>query len=192
MPGNLPPKTAVTLKIFFLEKKMSALILIAFVALVVYKLFSRKTVAWRKEAKYGGAQVAVLERAPGPVPFPVVGSLHLLGKSESPFQAFTELAKTYGDVFSITLGSSPCLVVNSLDRIKEVLNQNGKFFGGRPDFMRFHQLFAGDRNNCEYIFFFFNSFFILLKKIIFLIESYQVTTQIEKKSLSISHLRLST
>ncbi|CAG9120123.1 hypothetical protein JYU34_008090 [Plutella xylostella] len=126
---------------------MSALILIAFVALVVYKLFSRKTVAWRKEAKYGGAQVAVLERAPGPVPFPVVGSLHLLGKSESPFQAFTELAKTYGDVFSITLGSSPCLVVNSLDRIKEVLNQNGKFFGGRPDFMRFHQLFAGDRNN---------------------------------------------
>ncbi|XP_061726956.1 cytochrome P450 307a1-like [Cydia pomonella] len=126
---------------------MSALLLIAVAVLILYKVYSRKTVSIKRENKYGEAKEVVLSEAPGPVPFPVVGSLHLLGKHESPFQAFTELAKEYGDIFSIQLGGSKCLVVNNLELIREVLNQNGKFFGGRPDFERFHRLFAGDRNN---------------------------------------------
>lgn len=129
---------------------MSALLLIALACLVAYKLYSRKTVSLKREGKYGGGKEVVLREAPGPIPFPVVGSLHLLGTHESPFQAFTELAKEYGDIFSIKLGASQCLVVNNLELIREVLNQNGKFFGGRPDFERFHKLFAGDRNNCKY------------------------------------------
>ncbi|XP_041983768.1 cytochrome P450 307a1 [Aricia agestis] len=108
---------------------MSALLIIAVLAVAAWLLRRR------------GAKL------PGPTPLPVLGSLHLLGRHESPFQAFTELAKTYGDVFGLQLGGSRCLVVSSLERIREVLNQNGKFFGGRPDFLRFHQLFAGDRNN---------------------------------------------
>lgn len=136
---------------------MSAAIIFfaAALMLAVYKIFSKKKVVWRKEARNGGKQVAILKQAPGPVPFPVVGSLHLLGSHESPFQAFTALSKEYGDIFSIKLGSTPCLVVNNLELIREVLNHNGKFFGGRPDFLRFHQLFAGDRNNCEFFFSFF-------------------------------------
>nr|ASX93986.1 cytochrome P450 CYP307A2 [Zygaena filipendulae] len=128
---------------------MSAFIILAaaVVALLVFKILSRKSVTWKKETKYGDSKVTVLEKAPGPTPLPVVGSLHLLGKHESPFQAFTELSKHYGDIFSITLGATECLVVNNLELIREVLNQNGKFFGGRPDFLRFHTLFAGDRNN---------------------------------------------
>lgn len=100
--------------------------------------------------------MAELEEAPGPLALPVIGSLHLLGKKESPFQVFTDLARDYGDIFGITLGATKCLVVNNLELIREVLNENGKFFGGRPDFERFHRLFAGDRNNCKffkYIFF---------------------------------------
>ncbi|XP_034838944.1 cytochrome P450 307a1-like [Maniola hyperantus] len=126
---------------------MSALLLITLCALFIYKLFSRRTVAWKKVSKYGDGTVLNLKQAPGPIALPVIGSMHLLGKFESPFQSFTELSKTHGDIYSIKLGSSECLVVNSLELIREVLNQNGKFFGGRPDFLRFHKLFAGDRNN---------------------------------------------
>lgn len=96
--------------------------------------------------------------APGPSPWPLIGSLHLLGKYETPFQAFTELSKYYGDLFSINLGSTPCVVVNNFRLIKEVLITKGGDFGGRPDFIRFHKLFGGDRNNCKY-------------QIIFLIQS---------------------
>ncbi|XP_059054979.1 cytochrome P450 307a1 [Achroia grisella] len=123
---------------------MSAIILVL-VAILAYNFFSRKAVTWRS-SKFKNDK-PVFKTAPGPIPLPVVGSLHLLGKKESPFQVFTELAKNYGDIFSIKLGSTPCLVVNNLELIREVLNQNGKFFGGRPDFMRFHKLFDGDRNN---------------------------------------------
>lgn len=88
--------------------------------------------------------------APGPRPWPLIGSLHLLGGSETPFQAFSALSKLYGNVFSIDLGTSRCVVVNNFRLIKEVLITKGADFGGRPDFLRFHKLFGGDRNNCKY------------------------------------------
>nr|UYL69087.1 cytochrome P450 307a1 [Colaphellus bowringi] len=84
---------------------------------------------------------------PGPKPWPLLGSLHLLGQHKTPFEAFTALSKIYGDVYSITLGNSPCVVVNNFDLIKEVLITKGGDFGDRPDFLRFHKLFGGDRNN---------------------------------------------
>ena len=91
------------------------------------------------------------EIAPGPRPWPLIGSLHLMGGSSSPFQVFTKLSKTYGSIYSITLGSSSCVVVNSFNLIKKVLISKGGHFGGRPDFIRFHKLFGGDRNNCKNI-----------------------------------------
>lgn len=88
---------------------------------------------------------------PGPTPWPLVGNLVTLGKYAVPFVGLTELGKMYGPCYQLTLGTTRCLVVNNLELIREVLNQNGKFFGGRPDFLRFHTLFGGDRGNCEYI-----------------------------------------
>lgn len=128
---------------------MSAILLVAIAALVIYNFVTKRTIKWKKQSKSGECMVTVAKQAPGPVPLPVFGSLHLLGKRESPFQSFTDLSKTYGDIYSLTLGTTPCLVVNNLELIKEVLNQNGKSFGGRPDFIRFHKLFDDDRNNCE-------------------------------------------
>lgn len=93
--------------------------------------------------------IEIYDQAPGPMPLPVIGNLAELGKYEVPFEGFTALAKKYGDAYSLFLGSTRCLVVNNLELIREVLNQNGRFFGGRPDFIRFHKLFGGDRNNCE-------------------------------------------
>lgn len=93
----------------------------------------------------------VYKQAPGPIPWPIVGNLALLRKYKVPFQGLTYLSEELGDIYSLTLGSKRCLVVNSLDLIREVLNQKGKFFGGRPNFLRYHKLFGGDRNNCEYL-----------------------------------------
>lgn len=88
-------------------------------------------------------------RPPGPKPWPVIGSLHLLGQYECPFEALTNLGKLYGEIYSITLGTTPCVVVNSFQLIKEVLITKGSHFGDRPNFIRFHKLFGGDRNNCK-------------------------------------------
>ncbi|XP_032592918.1 cytochrome P450 307a1-like [Drosophila grimshawi] len=88
-----------------------------------------------------------LVQAPGPRPWPIIGNLDILGRFKNPFRGFGTLTKHYGDIYSLTLGQTRCLVVNNLDLIREVLNKNGKFFGGRPDFLRYHKLFGGDRNN---------------------------------------------
>ncbi|KAF6208389.1 hypothetical protein GE061_016843 [Apolygus lucorum] len=87
------------------------------------------------------------DRAPGPEPWPVLGSLHLLGGYEVPYQAFDHLTKVYGPVFSIKLGQVQCLVVSSLEHIREVIITKGDHFDGRPNFTRYNQLFDGNKQN---------------------------------------------
>ncbi|XP_062126669.1 cytochrome P450 307a1-like [Drosophila sulfurigaster albostrigata] len=88
-----------------------------------------------------------LHQAPGPHPWPIIGNLDIVGRFKNPFEGFGAVAKQYGDIYTLTLGQTRCLIVNNLEIIREVLNKNGKFFGGRPDFLRYHKLFGGDRNN---------------------------------------------
>lgn len=88
----------------------------------------------------------------GPTAYPIIGTLHAMdGHRDNPFRRFTELARLYGPVYAMTMGSMPCVIVNDYPSIKEVLITNGSKFGGRPNFFRYNVLFAGDRNNCEYI-----------------------------------------
>lgn len=98
----------------------------------------------------------------GPRAFPLIGSLHKLGGAGGPFEAFTNMAKEYGDIYEIQLGVSRCVIVSSYKLVKEVLITKGSHFGGRPDFMRFHQLFGGDRNNCKL--YERSSFFVMIYK----------------------------
>ncbi|XP_050522706.1 cytochrome P450 307a1-like [Daktulosphaira vitifoliae] len=96
-------------------------------------------------AEHGNEQCRILN---GPAVFPVIGSLHAMeGYQDKPFRRFTELARQYGPVYSMQMGSVPCVVVNDFESIKEVLITKGAQFGGRPDFIRYNVLFAGDRNN---------------------------------------------
>lgn len=115
----------------------------------------RCAVVVTKVPKSNDVDVRSYKQAPGPLPWPVLGNLAMLGQYDVPFEGFTELSKKYGDVYSLTLGTTRCLIVNNLKLIREVLNENGKFFGGRPNFIRYNVLFGGDRNNCK----FFNSFY---------------------------------
>lgn len=116
----------------------SVTLILCLAVLVCVVLFSFKR-RWTKDSRV----------APGPRPWPVVGSLHLMGQAEVPFQAMSILAKIYGPLYNITLGTTKCLIVNDFKHMKEVLITKGGHFGGRPNFIRFHMLFGGDRNNCK-------------------------------------------
>lgn len=42
---------------------------------------------------------AVLPQPPGPVPWPILGNLALLGQFETPFEGFSALSEKYGKIF---------------------------------------------------------------------------------------------
>lgn len=89
--------------------------------------------------------------APGPRGLPIIGNLQEMDGYEVPYQAFGELAKRFGPIIRLQLGSIPTIVVNGIENIKEVLIHRGTHFDSRPNFRRYHQLFAGDKENCKFI-----------------------------------------
>lgn len=93
--------------------------------------------------------------APGPKPWPIIGSLDILGRYDVPYKAFAELAKQYkSQIIKLKLGSLNCVVVNGLENIKEILYTKGTHFDSRPNFTRYNELFGGNKDNCEYLFMF--------------------------------------
>jgi hypothetical protein len=86
---------------------------------------------------------------PGPRPWPLLGSLHYLGMFDIPFEGFTYLKKFYGDVFSMRLGSTDCVIVNTPELRDEAIVAKANDFDGRPQFDRFRILFGGGKDNCE-------------------------------------------
>lgn len=91
----------------------------------------------------------VIAKPPGPTPYPIIGNLACLDGYEVPYQAFDELAKTYGAIISLRLGSVPTVVVNGIENIKEVLIAKSSHFDSRPNFRRYHDLFSGNKQNCK-------------------------------------------
>ena len=67
---------------------------------------------------------------PGPIPLPLIGNIHNLGSN--PHLKLTELAKKYGKVFQIFLGSQRVIVVNKIEAAKEALLKKAVYFAGRP------------------------------------------------------------
>ncbi|KAH8420900.1 hypothetical protein KR222_008669 [Zaprionus bogoriensis] len=127
---------------------ITAILLIVIIASYIRILLnSRRRVHLQVALPNGENESSTVPQAPGPNPWPIIGNLDIIGRFENPFKGFSDLALKYGDIYSLTLGHTRCLVVNNLELIREVLNKNGKFFGGRPDFLRYHKLFGGDRNN---------------------------------------------
>lgn len=78
---------------------------------------------------------------PGPFAWPVIGNAAQLGNA--PHRYFVRLAKKYGNVFQIKLGSRTVVVLNG-DSIKQALVKQGLEFAGRPDFASFRIVSNGD------------------------------------------------
>ena len=75
--------------------------------------------------------IAQLKRyPPGPIPLPVIGNLHQLGKK--PHEALKALSKKYGDVMGISIGGQRVVVVNSIEPTKQALLRSGEDLSGRP------------------------------------------------------------
>ncbi|XP_067243087.1 cytochrome P450 1B1 [Chanodichthys erythropterus] len=79
-------------------------------------------------------------KLPGPFPWPVIGNAAQLGNC--PHFYFSRMAKKYGDVFQIKLGSRNVVVLNG-DAIKEALIKKAVDFAGRPDFASFRFVSGG-------------------------------------------------
>ncbi|XP_049536982.1 cytochrome P450 307a1-like [Anopheles darlingi] len=92
-------------------------------------------------------QDSLLQRAPGPRNYPIIGALKELNGYEVPYQAFSEFGKRYGPVTALRLGSVNAVVVNGIETIKEVLINRVQHFDSRPNFRRYQLLFSGNKEN---------------------------------------------
>ncbi|KAL2098653.1 hypothetical protein ACEWY4_005133 [Coilia grayii] len=80
-------------------------------------------------------------RLPGPFAWPVVGNAMQLG--QMPHITFSKLAKKYGNVYQIRLGSNDIVVLNGDAAIRQALIQHSTEFAGRPNFLSFQFVSGG-------------------------------------------------
>ncbi|XP_026389058.1 (S)-N-methylcoclaurine 3'-hydroxylase isozyme 1-like [Papaver somniferum] len=72
---------------------------------------------------------------PGPKPWPIVGNLLQLG--EKPHSQFAQLAETYGDLFSLKLGSETVVIASTPLAASEILKTHDRVLSGRYVFQSF-------------------------------------------------------
>lgn len=124
-----------------------AIVLVALILIMMDYVTSKK----KLKNLYNGEELLELLDPPGPKPWPVLGSLHILGRYDVPYKAFGDLVKAYNSqVIKLKMGSVSCVVINGLENIKEVLITKGHHFDSRPNFIRYHLLFCGNKENCKY------------------------------------------
>uniref|UniRef100_A0A1D1YD83 Flavonoid 3'-monooxygenase n=1 Tax=Anthurium amnicola TaxID=1678845 RepID=A0A1D1YD83_9ARAE len=71
-----------------------------------------------------------LRPPPGPRPWPVIGSLHLIGAL--PHRSIHELSRRYGPIMQLYLGSQRVVVGSSVEIAKEFLKTHDVVFADRP------------------------------------------------------------
>lgn len=71
------------------------------------------------------------ESPPGPPPLPIVGNIFQLGMN--PHISLAELAKTYGPLMSLKLGTQTAVVISSPEMATEVLVKHGSAFSNRSN-----------------------------------------------------------
>lgn len=72
---------------------------------------------------------------PGPPRLPIIGNLHMLGGAETlPHRSLHSLAKIYGPIMSLQLGTVPTVVVSSPKTAELFLKTHDTVFANRPKF----------------------------------------------------------
>ncbi|XP_017262782.1 cytochrome P450 2J6 [Kryptolebias marmoratus] len=70
---------------------------------------------------------------PGPRAYPIVGNIFTLNPNRT-YESLMELAKTYGDVYSLRFGQNKTVVLNGFEAVKEGLATKGDSTIDRPIF----------------------------------------------------------
>lgn len=102
---------------------------------------------WRGKQKFSKKKCpAGCKLPPGPRGFPLVGSIFSLGRN--PHLTFMEMAKKYGDVFTVNLAGQNVLVVNGFEAVRETLVKQSTIFAGRPHLALTQELTEGQGKGC--------------------------------------------
>lgn len=127
-----------------LRAEMSELLVtVARIVAVVFTLFL-STLMLRKWKLKSGRSQHEFPLPPGPRPLPLVGNLPALGSR--PHQSLAKLAKTYGPLMYLRLGSVPTVIVSSAEMAEEILKTHDKVFASRPHVMSCEIMGYGSQN----------------------------------------------
>lgn len=81
---------------------------------------------------------------PGPLGWPIIGNMHQLGKL--PHRSLHNLAKQYGPIMFLRLGSAPTVVISSSEMAKEILKTHDLVFANRPESAAAKYVAYGEKN----------------------------------------------
>jgi len=76
---------------------------------------------------------------PGPRTLPVIGNLHLI-PTDKPYKHFAQWGEKYGPLYSLMVGSSPLIMIQSHKIAKELLDKRGAIYSSRPDLYVFSEV----------------------------------------------------
>ncbi len=94
--------------------------------------------------------LSLFSAPPSPQALPIIGHMHLMAKyHENPWEGMDMMRIKYGDVVALKMGQMKCVLVSSVDAMKEVLLTKGDIFCDRPFFARHAYIFGGDKDNCK-------------------------------------------
>ncbi|XP_069071502.1 cytochrome P450 2J4-like [Pleurodeles waltl] len=79
---------------------------------------------------------------PGPTPLPIIGNLWTLNFMLH-HEILTQLAKTYGNIFTVWLGHKPVTVLNGCQSIRDALISHSEELAGRPTTPTYQGLTSG-------------------------------------------------
>uniref|UniRef100_A0A8D2L9V8 Uncharacterized protein n=1 Tax=Varanus komodoensis TaxID=61221 RepID=A0A8D2L9V8_VARKO len=80
---------------------------------------------------------------PGPTPLPLLGNLLQLDPNEM-HRSLEKLGERFGPVYTVHLGSLPCVVLCGYQAVREALVEQADDFSGRGDFPVFHRFTRGN------------------------------------------------
>lgn len=129
------PLISKQITMFIFESILSVCILLILIAAFIMEIF--KTKRNKLEPPTPGIQI------------PIIGHLYIMSRYEEPFVGFTDLSKKIGNVFTLQLGCSRCVIVNGQKNIYEALIAKGHHFDSRPNLLRYDHIFCGTKENCK-------------------------------------------
>ncbi|XP_073481189.1 cytochrome P450 2K1-like isoform X2 [Aquarana catesbeiana] len=91
---------------------------------------------------HGSTQNVYPNFPPGPKPLPIIGNMHILDLKR-PYKTFLELAKKYGSVFSVQIGSQKIVILCGYETVKDALINHSEEFSERPYIPIFQDLSKG-------------------------------------------------